>query len=128
MAGPAPSPGPSPYYELRGLLFSGNIGSTNYSRFKSTSTDALFNQYAGGEPAQQLQIMHKIQKVMVTQFPFIPVTEGVDWYQYDTTHIDGLADRSPIRTLSRRRISVPDMAGPDAPAAHQVSQAGLRAG
>src|SRR4029077_11325773 len=30
--GPAPSPGPSPYYELRGLLFGGNIGSTNYER------------------------------------------------------------------------------------------------
>ena len=43
--GPAPSPGPSPYYELRGYLFGGNIGSTNYERFKSASTDALFNQY-----------------------------------------------------------------------------------
>jgi peptide/nickel transport system substrate-binding protein len=50
--GPAPSPGPSPYYELRGLLFSGNIGSTNYSRYKSASTDALFNQYSAADQAQ----------------------------------------------------------------------------
>ena len=87
--GPAPSPGPSPYYELRGLLFSGNIGSTNYSRYKSASTDALFNQYSAASQAQQVNIIHEIQKVMVDQIPLIPVTEGVDWYQYDTSHFAG---------------------------------------
>jgi peptide/nickel transport system substrate-binding protein len=81
--------GPTPYYELRGYLFSGNIGSTNYSHYKSASTDALFNQYAGANPSQQVQIIHQIEKVMVDDIPFIPVTEGVDWYQYDTTHIGG---------------------------------------
>jgi peptide/nickel transport system substrate-binding protein len=92
--GPAPSPGPSPYYELRGLLFSGNIGSTNYERFKSPSTDALFNQYAAASPAQQVAIVHQIQKVMVDQIPLIPVTEGVDWYQYDTSHFAGWPTQS----------------------------------
>jgi peptide/nickel transport system substrate-binding protein len=87
--GPAAAPGPSPYYELRGLLFSGNIGSTNFERFKSPATDALFNQYSGANHAQQVQIMHRVQQVMVSQIPFIPVTEGVDWYQYDTTHFSG---------------------------------------
>ena len=87
--GPAAAPGPSPYYELRGWLFSGNIGSTNYSHYKSASTDALFNQYSAASPAQQKQIINKIQKVMVTEIPFIPVTEGVDWYQYDTTDFTG---------------------------------------
>ena len=92
--GPAPSPGPSPYYELRGLLFGGNIGSTNYERFKSPSTDALFNQYSSASPAQQIAIIHQIQKVMVDQIPLIPVTEGVDWYQYDTSHIEGWPTQS----------------------------------
>ena len=87
--GPAPSPGPSPYYELRGLLFSGNIGSTNYERFKSPSTDALFNSYSSASQAEQVNIVHQIQKVMVDQIPLIPVTEGVDWYQYDTSHFAG---------------------------------------
>jgi peptide/nickel transport system substrate-binding protein len=87
--GPAASPGPGPYYELRGWLFSGNIGSTNYSRYKSASTDALFNQYAGASQDQQVQIMHQVQKVMIDQLPFIPTTQGVDWYQYDTTNIAG---------------------------------------
>jgi peptide/nickel transport system substrate-binding protein len=92
--GPAASPGPSPYYELRGWLFSGNIGSTNYSRFKSTAADALFNQYAGASQAQQVQIIHQIQKMMVSDIPFIPTTEGVDWYQYDTTKIGGWPTQS----------------------------------
>ena len=92
--GPAASPGPSPYYELRGWLFSGNIGSTNYSRFKSSAADALFNKYASASPAQQVQIIHQIQKIMVADIPFIPTTEGVDWYQYDTTNIGGWPTQS----------------------------------
>jgi peptide/nickel transport system substrate-binding protein len=87
--GPAAAPGPSPYYELRGWLFSGNIGSTNYSRFKNAAADALFNQYGGASKSQQVDIVHKIQKMMVDDLPFIPTTEGVDWYQYDTTKIGG---------------------------------------
>jgi peptide/nickel transport system substrate-binding protein len=87
--GPAAAPGPSPYYELRGWLFSGNIGSTNYSHYKSAATDSLFNQYSSASLSRQKQIIDKIQKVMVDQIPFIPMTEGVDWYQYDTTHFSG---------------------------------------
>jgi peptide/nickel transport system substrate-binding protein len=92
--GLGPVPGPSPYYELRGALFSGSIGSYNFSRFKSASTDALFNEYAGASQPQQVQIMHQIQKVMVDQIPYIPVTEGVDWFQYDTKNIGGWPNAS----------------------------------
>jgi len=87
--GPAPSPGPSPYYELRGLLYSGNIGSTNYSHYKSASTDALFNAYPADTPAQQLKVVDKIEQVMVSDVPLIPVTEGVDWFQYNTAEFSG---------------------------------------
>jgi peptide/nickel transport system substrate-binding protein len=38
--------------------------------------------------------MHKIQKVMVDEIPLIPVTEGVDWYQYDTSKIEGWPTQS----------------------------------
>ncbi|HEY2653495.1 MAG TPA: ABC transporter substrate-binding protein [Solirubrobacteraceae bacterium] len=87
--GPAASPGPSPYYELRGWLFGGNIGSTNYSRFKNSTADGLFNQYPAATQSQQVSIIHQIQQMMVNDIPFIPTTEGVDWYQYDTTNIGG---------------------------------------
>jgi len=87
--GEMPVAGPGPYYELRPLLFSGSIGSTNYERYKSSSTDALFNQYSGATPAQQLQIIHQISTVMAQDLPLIPIVEGVDWYQYDTTSFGG---------------------------------------
>jgi peptide/nickel transport system substrate-binding protein len=86
--------GPSPYYELRGYLLSSNIGSTNYPHYSSASTDALFNQYPAASQSQQVQIIHQIEKVMVDDIPFIPVTEGVDWYQYDTTHFGGWPTQS----------------------------------
>ena len=41
-----------------------------------------------------MQIIHQIQKVMVDQVPLIPVTEGVDWYQYDTSHFAGWPTQS----------------------------------
>jgi peptide/nickel transport system substrate-binding protein len=87
--GEMPVAGPGPYYELRPMLFSGSIGSTNYERYSSSSTDALFNQYSGATPAQQLQIIHQVSAVMAADLPVIPVTEGVDWYQYDTTGFGG---------------------------------------
>jgi peptide/nickel transport system substrate-binding protein len=31
---------------------------------------------------------------MVDQIPLIPVTEGVDWYQYDTSHFGGWPTQS----------------------------------
>ncbi len=92
--GEMPVPGPGPYYELRSMLFSGNIGSTNYSRYKSATTDALFNQYSGASPSQQLQIIQQIQGVMAQDLPAIPVVDGVDWYQYDTTSFGGWPTQS----------------------------------
>ena len=66
-----------------------NIGSTNYSRYKSAATDALFAKYPASSPADQVGIIKQIEQVMVNDSPVIPVTEGVDWYQYDTTTIGG---------------------------------------
>lgn len=81
--------GPLPYYELRQMLLSSNIGSTNYSRYNNADTDALFNKYASASATDQMSIIHQIETVMAQDVPVIPVTEGVDWYQYDTTNIGG---------------------------------------
>ena len=81
--------GPLPYYELRQMLLGANIGSTDYSRYKDATTDALFNSYAAADAAGQVQIIQKIEGVMNDDLPVIPVVEGVDWYQYDTTAIGG---------------------------------------
>ena len=93
--------GPTPYYELRQWLYSGNsaaIGQpagSNWERYSSPATDALINSYASTtDPATQHSIVSKLQQVMLQQVPVIPVTESVDWYQYDTGSFSGWVTKS----------------------------------
>jgi len=88
--------GPGPYYELNNWLNSANtapIGkqaASDYERYSNSATDALLSQYSTTtDPATQQSILNKLQQVMLTQVPFIPVVEGVDWYQYDTSSFTG---------------------------------------
>jgi len=88
--------GPGAYYELNNWLNSANtapIGkqaASNYERYSNSSTDALLKQYSTtADPAAQQTVLNQLQQVMLTQVPIIPVVEGVDWYQYDTTSISG---------------------------------------
>ena len=88
--------GPSPYFELRQLLYSANsapIGTaagSNFERYSNRATDALINQYpATTDPAQQQQIVTKLELVMLQDVPVIPITESVDWFQYDTGKFSG---------------------------------------
>jgi peptide/nickel transport system substrate-binding protein len=88
--------GPGPYFELRQWLYSPNsapIGTpagSNFERYKNPATDALINQFAQTtDPATQKQIISKLQLVMLKEVPVIPVTESVDWFQYDTGAFTG---------------------------------------
>ncbi len=88
--------GPTPYYELRQLLYSGNtapIGkpaSTNWERYANPSTDKLFDEYASTtSTAMQHSLVDQMEQVMLTDVPVIPMTEEVDWYQYDTGAFSG---------------------------------------
>jgi peptide/nickel transport system substrate-binding protein len=88
--------GPSAYYELNNWLNSANtaavgkVAASNYERYSNPATDALLNQYSTTtDTATQQSIMNKIQQVMLTSVPIIPVVEAVDWYQYDTGSFSG---------------------------------------
>jgi peptide/nickel transport system substrate-binding protein len=88
--------GPGPYYELNNWLNSANTApvgkqaASNYERYSNPATDKLLNEYATTtSAAMQQSILNQLQQVMLSQVPFIPVVEGVDWYQYDTTSITG---------------------------------------
>jgi peptide/nickel transport system substrate-binding protein len=88
--------GPGAYYELNNWLNSANtapIGkqaASNYERYNNSATDTLLNQYATTtSTATQQTILNQLQQVMLSQVPFIPVVEGVDWYQYDTGSFSG---------------------------------------
>jgi peptide/nickel transport system substrate-binding protein len=93
--------GPGPYYELRELLYSPNsapIGSSaasNWERYSSKSTDALIDQYAATtNTVVQHKVVDQLEQVMLSDVPVIPVTEAVDWYQYDTQNIGGWVTQS----------------------------------
>ena len=88
--------GPAPYYELRQLLYSKNsapIGenaTTNWERYENPAVDKLIDRYGGTtSSALQHSIVKKLEAVMVNEVPVIPVTEGVDWYQYNTKSLSG---------------------------------------
>lgn len=87
--------GPTPYYELRQMLYSGNSAplgqnaSTNWMRFSDPTVDSLIEQYASASSAQQHTIVDQLQKVLLTQVPVIPTTEQVSWFQYNTKDFTG---------------------------------------
>jgi peptide/nickel transport system substrate-binding protein len=95
------SGGPAPYYELRQLLYSknsapiGKLAASNWERYYNPRADVLINQYAATtSSSKQHDIVKKLQGLMVKDIPVIPVTEGVDWYQYNTKDIAGWVTQS----------------------------------
>jgi peptide/nickel transport system substrate-binding protein len=88
--------GPSPYYEMRQELYSKNsapIGkqaSSNWERYYNKKVDKLIESYAKTTSlGKQHSIINKLQAAMVRDVPIIPITEAVDFYQYNTRSITG---------------------------------------
>jgi len=88
--------GPSPYYELRQWLYGpnsapiGTAAGSNFERYSNPAVDKLINEYATTtSTSEQHSIVGQLQKVMLQDVPVIPVTESVDWFQYDTGSFSG---------------------------------------
>ena len=88
--------GPAPYYELRQELYSknsapiGKLASSNWERYYNKNVDKLINQYAATtSSAKQHSIIDQIEAAMVKDLPIIPVTEGIDFYEYNSKSITG---------------------------------------
>jgi peptide/nickel transport system substrate-binding protein len=88
--------GPGPEYEMRQWLLSGNtapIGkaaSTNFGRYSNPATDALFTQYGStNDLATQQAIVSKLEKVLLSDVPYIPVLGAVSWDQYNSAQFTG---------------------------------------
>jgi peptide/nickel transport system substrate-binding protein len=87
--------GPTPYYELRQILYSknsaklGEAANSNYERYLNPDVDALFDDYPTADDAKQIEDIKKIEAAMLKDIPIIPTTESVDWYQYNTSDLDG---------------------------------------
>jgi len=92
----AESGGPTPFYEMRQWLYSkssapiGTAAASNWERYNSPSVDKLLNQYfTTTSSASQHAIVSKLENVMVTQYPVIPLLEEVDWFQYNSREFSG---------------------------------------
>jgi peptide/nickel transport system substrate-binding protein len=87
--------GPTPYYEMRQILYSknsapiGQAASSNYERYNNPAVDALFDQYPTASDADQVKIIKQIEASMIADVPIIPTTESVDWFQYNDSDILG---------------------------------------
>jgi peptide/nickel transport system substrate-binding protein len=89
-------PGPAPYYELREIMYSknsapiGQLAASNWERYSNPAVDKLIDAYgATTRAATQHAIVDKLAAAMVKDVPVIPITEGVDWYQYNTGSLAG---------------------------------------
>jgi peptide/nickel transport system substrate-binding protein len=90
------SGGPAPYYELRQELYSpnsapiGKTASSNWERYYNKNVDKLIKKYAATTSSkEQHSIVNQLEGAMVRDVPIIPITEGVDWYQYNTKSLSG---------------------------------------
>jgi peptide/nickel transport system substrate-binding protein len=88
--------GPTPYFELRQWLYGpnsapiGKAAGSNFERYSNPAVDKLINDYGNTtSAAMQQSIVNQLQKVMLQDVPVIPITEQVDWFQYDTGSFTG---------------------------------------
>jgi len=82
------SGGPTPFYELRNDMDSGSF--SNYGKYKNPAADSLIAQYLKSTSIdEQKSIVTQLAKIMNDEVPVIPTTEAANWFQYDTTTIDG---------------------------------------
>jgi len=88
--------GPTPYFELRQWLYGpnsapiGTAAGSNFERYNNPAVNKLINEYpTTTSAATQHSIVDQLQKVMLQEVPVIPITEAVDWFQYDTGSFSG---------------------------------------
>jgi peptide/nickel transport system substrate-binding protein len=88
--------GPTPYFELRQWLYGpnsapiGTAAGSNFERYNNAAINKLIDKYpTTTSTTEQHSIVDQLQKVMLSEVPVIPITEAVDWFQYDTGSFSG---------------------------------------
>ena len=120
--------GRRPYYELRQWLYSGNsapIGQpagSNFERYSNSKTDALINEFPKTtSTAEEHSIVNQLQQVMLQQVPVIPITEQVDWFQYNTGNFNGWVTKgNPYAQPAA--VQLPGLGAADAAPVAEVSR------
>jgi peptide/nickel transport system substrate-binding protein len=88
--------GPNPYYYFTNWLDNstsapiGKPAANNYGRFNSPDAQHAIEQFAAtNDPAQQQTALNKLQEIVSTQAPVIPLLYGAAWYEYSTKNYTG---------------------------------------
>lgn len=68
----------------------GKVATSNYERYSSSSTDALLSEYQGlTNSTQQKAVIQKLEQVMLSQVPVIPMFYNANWNEYDSRYVVG---------------------------------------
>jgi ABC-type transport system substrate-binding protein len=88
--------GPSPYYQYDNWLDSnltapiGQAATGDQSRFNSPDAQAALAEFANSnDQATQADALNKLQQIVATQAPVIPLLYGASWDEYSTKKFTG---------------------------------------
>ncbi len=89
--------GPTPYLDLRqpaglGTLTApvGKPAANDLGRWNDTATQAALAQYAGSNsPSVQQAAITKLESIMTTQVPVVPLLYGAAWWEFSTRNYTG---------------------------------------
>ena len=63
---------------------------SNWERYSNPAVDKAIRKYATTTSlATQKKVVWQLEQAMVRDVPIIPITEGVDWYEYNTSTLGG---------------------------------------
>lgn len=90
------NPGPSPYYQYDNWLDSrltapiGKAAGGDQSRYNDPNAQAALDQFANSnDEATQADAVNKLQQIVSTQAPVIPLLYGAAWDEYSTKKFTG---------------------------------------
>jgi peptide/nickel transport system substrate-binding protein len=88
--------GPNPYYYFQNWIDNtqsapiGKPSAGDYGRFNDPAAQAALAEFAGSNSsATQQDALNKLQQIVSTQAPVIPLLYGAAWYEYSTKNYTG---------------------------------------
>ncbi len=88
--------GPNPYYYFQNWIDNtqsapiGKPAAGDYGRFNDPAAQAALAEFAGSNSsATQQDALNKLQQIVSTQAPVIPLLYGAAWYEYSTKNYTG---------------------------------------
>ncbi|AEJ43912.1 ABC transporter substrate-binding protein [Alicyclobacillus acidocaldarius] len=80
--------GPTPYTTYYDMLDS--HGSFNLEGYRNAQVDQWFNEFSSTTDSRvQHQVMYRIERLVASQLPVIPLLDGALWYEYNDRHFTG---------------------------------------